>query len=86
MILVGSFVAGAVKNSGLLTRFLPRHTSALMNDIGGGHLAGYRGGYLGLATLNGMGGEHTGMLFGDAAVEDQAQLFGVGRAPQVNVF
>ncbi len=87
------YVAGAVKNSGLLDSVpVVRDTLPSLNGIGGGgYLGGYSGGYLGYLggahNPNGMGGEHAGMLYGDAAAgTDQAQLFGVGSAPQVNVF
>ena len=88
------YVAGAVKNSGLLDSVpVVRDTLPSLNGIGGGYLGGYSGGYLGYLggahsnPMHSMGGEHAGMLYGDAAAgTDQAQLFGVGSAPQVNVF
>ena len=87
------YVAGAVKNSGLLDSVpVVRDTLPSLNGIGGGYLGGYRGGYLGyLGGAHDMGMAHNpghnGMLYGDAAAgTDQAQLFGVGSAPQVNVF
>ena len=86
------YVAGAVKNSGLLDSVpVVRDTLPSLNGIGGGYLGGYRGGYLGYlgAGHEGMSHNpgHNGMLYGDAAAgTDQAQLFGVGSAPQVNVF
>lgn len=89
------YVAGAVKNSGLLDSVpVVRDTLPSLNGIGGGYLGGYRGGYLGYlggahdSAMNPMHGAHNGMmLYGDAdAGTDQAQLFGVGSAPKVNVF
>lgn len=82
------YVAGAVKNSGLLDSVpVVRDTLPSLNGIGGGnYLGGYSGGYLGyLGEVHNPG--HNGMLYGDAdAGSDQAQLFGVGSAPQVNIF
>ena len=84
------YVAGAVKNSGLLDSVpVVRDTLPSLNGIGGGYLGGYRGGYLGYLGNVGEAHNpgHNGMLYGDAAAgTDQAQLFGVGSAPQVNVF
>ena len=84
------YVAGAVKNSGLLDSVpVVRDTLPSLNGIGGGYLGGYRGGYLGYlgSAHDAHNPGHNGMLYGDAAAgTDQAQLFGVGSAPQVNVF
>jgi len=83
------YVAGAVKNSGLLDSVpVVRDTLPSLNGIGGGYLGGYRGGYLGyLGNVETHNPGHNGMLYGDAAAgTDQAQLFGVGSAPQVNIF
>ena len=79
------YVAGAVKNAGLLSS-VPVVAESIPSLNGmGGYLGGYSGGYLGY-----LGNAHadTGMgmeLYGDAPAE---QLFGtsVGAGPQVNIF
>lgn len=79
------YVAGAVKNAGLLSSVpLVAESIPSLNGMGG-YLGGYSGGYLGY-----LGNAHadTGMgmeLYGDAPAE---QLFGtsVGAGPQVNIF
>ena len=79
------YVAGAVKNAGLLSS-VPVVAESIPSLNGmGGYLGGYSGGYLGY-----LGDAHadTGMgmeLYGDAPAE---QLFGtsVGAGPQVNIF
>jgi len=84
------YVAGAVKNAGLLSR-VPMVEASIpsLNGMGGGYLGGYSGGYPGYLgnAHSGMGMEHgMGMeLYGDAPAE---QLFGtsVGAGPQVNIF
>ena len=82
------YVAGAVKNAGLLSSVpVVAESIPSLNGMGGGHLGGYSGGYLGyLGEAHNPG--HNGMLYGDAAAgTDQAQLFGnVGAAPKVNIF
>ena len=75
---------GMLKNSGVLSS-IPLIGPSIeanipsFNGIGGGYLGGYSGGYLGYL---GMADGQSEML--DAPVE--AQLYGMGSSPQVNIF
>lgn len=78
------FAASAVKDSGILSN-IPMIGPSLeanipsLNGIGGGNFGGYSGGYLGY-----LGNDQGPSEMLDAPVE--AQLYGMGSSPQVNIF
>ena len=75
-----------LKNSGLLTSIPIIGTSLdanipSFNGIGGGNFGGYSGGYLGY-----LGDEHPTMGNEMLSQPVDAQLYGMGSSPQVNIF